>query len=167
MSEKSWKSYEEVAAYLLNQFAEHFDLGRFDGKQIVAGESGTSWEIDAKGYSEDNQHFVIVECKRHTKAGISQAITSSLAWSIQDTGASGGILVSPLGLQAGAKKVAAKADIHEVIMREDSTTTEYLIKFLDKVCLGLTDVISLSITETLTIIKRDIDGNIIDEKRIV
>lgn len=137
--EKQWKTYEEVAAYLLNQFAEHFDLGRFEGKQVVAGESGTEWEIDAKGCANNGSNFIVVECKRHTKTGISQAITAALAWSIQDTGASGGILVSPIGLQEGAKKVAAKAGIVEVVLNQDSTTSDYVLQFLNQVCLGFSD----------------------------
>ncbi len=63
----TWRSYEEVAQYLLSQFAEHFRLGHVEGKQIVAGASGTSWEIDAKGIRRDDEGFVIVECKRYTK----------------------------------------------------------------------------------------------------
>ena len=138
MSEKIWESYEKVATYLLNQFAENFGLGGFEGKQKVPGESGTKWEIDAKGYSADGSRFVVVECKRHTtKNGVSQALTGTLAWTIQDTGASGGILVSPLGLQDGAKKVAAKAGICEVRLDENSTTTDYLLRFLNQVCFGL------------------------------
>jgi hypothetical protein len=159
---KQWKSYEEVAAYLLDQFAEHFGLGRFEGKQVVPGESGTEWEIDAKGYSEDGKKFVVVECKRHTKTGISQAITSSLAWSIQDTGASGGILVSPIGLQAGARKVAARAGIHEVTLRQDSTTTDYMLRFLSEVCLGVSEKVEVS--ESITITIRDKDGNVIETR---
>jgi hypothetical protein len=45
----SWRSYEEVAQYLLGQMAALFGLGRVEGKQLIAGASGTSWEIDAKG----------------------------------------------------------------------------------------------------------------------
>ena len=33
----AWKSYEEVAQYLLNEFAAAFELGRVEGKQIVPG----------------------------------------------------------------------------------------------------------------------------------
>lgn len=44
-----WKSYEEVATYLLNQFAEHFGLERVEAKQDVVGlRSKTAYEI-AKG----------------------------------------------------------------------------------------------------------------------
>jgi len=44
-----WRNYEEAAQYILGQMAAHFGLGRVEGKQLVAGVSGASWEIDAKG----------------------------------------------------------------------------------------------------------------------
>lgn len=164
MAEKHWETYEEVAAYLLNQFAEHFGVGRFEGKQLVAGDSGTQWEIDAKGLAADGGHFIVVECKRHTKSGINQAITGALAWSIQDAGASGGVLVSPVGLQDGAKKVAAKAGIVEVVLDENSTTTDYVLKFLNRVCLGFSDTVNVNITDSLSIIIKDKDGNVIETR---
>lgn len=147
MSSKKWESYEQVAAYLLNQFAEHFGLGRFEGKQVLPGASGTNWEIDAKGYAEDGSRFVIVECKRHTKSGISQEVLAGLAWRIQDTGASGGILVTPIGLQTGAQMVAAYARVHAVRLDQNSTTTEYILRFLNHVMLGVGfEAISVSAT---------------------
>lgn len=163
---KKWASYEEVAAHLLDKFASHFGLGRVEGKQVVAGDSGTEWEIDAKGCSDGDESFVIVECKRHTKTGISQAITGGLAWSIQDTGASGGILVSPLGLQAGAEKVAKKAGIIEATLNEKATTTEYVLQFLNQVCIGLHDEVKLNITETLSITVMDANGNVVETRNI-
>lgn len=166
MPKKNWKSYEEVATYLLNQFAEKFGLGRFEGKQIVPGECGTDWEIDAKGYSEDECHFVVVECKCHTKSGVSQALTARLAFVIQDTGAAGGILVSPLGLQDGAKKIAVKAGIHEVRLDKDSTTTDYVLRFLNQICVGLSDTNSVNVTDTLSIIVMDKDGNVIEASNL-
>lgn len=159
MAKKCWETYEEVATYLLGQFAEHFGVGRFEGKQVVSGESGTEWEIDAKGCTADGGSFIVVECKRHTKTGISQKITSALVWSIQDTGASGGILISPIGLQEGVKKVAAKASIVEVVLDQNSTTTDYLLKFLNRICVGLSD--AMTFTETLTFTIKDKDGNVI------
>jgi hypothetical protein len=162
MPEKRWKTYEEVAADLLNQLAEHFGVGRFEGKQIVAGDSGTEWEIDAKGCAEGGGRVIVVECKRHTKSGISQAITGSLAWTIQDIGADGGILVSPLGLQEGAKKVAAKANIVEVILNQDSTTTDYILRFLNQINIGISETVH--ITEHLMIEVRDKDGNVVDRR---
>ncbi|WP_434026804.1 hypothetical protein [[Pseudomonas] boreopolis] len=168
MPEKQWKTYEEVAAYLLNEFAVHFGVGRFEGKQLVAGESGTEWEIDAKGCSADASHFIVVECKRHTKSGISQAITAALAWSIQDVGASGGILVSPIGLQEGAKKVASKANVVEVLLNQDATTTDYFLEFLNKVFLSVSDTVNVKFTEhlSITVKDEDKDGKVVDTKSV-
>lgn len=162
MAEHLWSTYEEVAAYLLNQVSEHFGVGRFEGKQIVPGDSGTEWEIDAKGCSDNGNRVIVVECKRHTKSGISQAITSSLAWIIQDIGAEGGILVSPIGLQDGAKKVAAKAGIVEVVLNQNSTTTDYILSFLGRIFVGFSD--SLNVTDHLSIEIRDNDGNIVERR---
>lgn len=162
-----WTNYEEVAAHLLDKFAMHFGLGRVEGKQVVPGDSGTEWEIDAKGYEDGDARFVIVECKRHTKTGISQAIAGALAWSIQDTGATGGILVSPRGLQDGAKKVAKKAAITEVILSEKSTTTEYIMSFLNQTFIGLHDVVNVNFKETLTITIKDEHGNILKTEQIL
>lgn len=166
MPEKEWKTYEEVAAYLLDKFANHFGVGRVEGKQLVAGASGTEWEIDAKGCSDDGSHFIVVECKRYTKSGISQATTAGLAWSILDMGASGGIIVAPIGLQEGAKKVAAKADIHEVILNQNATTIDYILKFLDQVCLGISDTVNVSAAEQLTVTINDRNGNAVEARVI-
>jgi len=46
----AWKSYEEVARYLLDQNAHELGLKRVEGKQEIPGRgSGTCYEIDAKG----------------------------------------------------------------------------------------------------------------------
>ena len=97
MSEKAWRTYEEVAAELLDRNAEKFGLQRVEGKQHVRGNrSGTKWEIDAKGVKLGDEGFVIVECKRHTISKPNQELLGGLAYRIVDTGASGGIIVSPL-----------------------------------------------------------------------
>lgn len=162
MAEKRWQTYEEVAAYLLNQLAEHFGVGRFEGKQVVTGDSGTEWEIDAKGCADDGSRVIVVECKRHTKSGISQAIAGSLAWTIQEVGANGGILVSPIGLQDGAKKVAAKANIVEVLLDQDSTTTNYVLSFLNQIHVGFSETVR--VTDYVAIEVRDKDGNTVERR---
>ena len=63
LSQKSWERYEQVAQQLLHRFAEHFGLGRVEGKQLVPGES-TDWKIDAKGVREGSDGFLIIECRR-------------------------------------------------------------------------------------------------------
>lgn len=133
----SWRSYEEVAQYLLSQFAEHFGLGRVEGKQVVAGASGTNWEIDAKGVRENDQGIVVIECRRHTTRGVSQEQIAALAFKIQDTKSVKGIIVSPLPLQAGAKRVAASRCVQEVQLAADSTTTDYVLRFLQRTFIGV------------------------------
>jgi hypothetical protein len=133
-----WETYEEVATYLLNQIAQEFGLTYVEGKQAIVGlESGTIWTIDAKGVSEDGESFLIVECRRHTTRRIDQEAVGGLAYRIRDSSAAGGIIVSPLGLQAGAAKVAAAARIHSVQLGPHSTTAEYIMRFLNIVMIGL------------------------------
>jgi hypothetical protein len=157
--EKKWKSYEDVAAYLLNVFADDFGLGKVEGKQLVPGASGTKWEIDAKGYSESGDAFMIIECKRYTTSQVNQEILAGLAFRISDTGASGGIVVTPFGFQEGAKKVAAHTGIQMVTLNQDCTRTDYVLRFLNKICFGLSDTVHFE--DHLTITFFDRDGNVI------
>lgn len=47
-----------------------------------------------------------------------------------------GILVSPLGLQEGAKIVANHENIIEVVLDQNSTTTDYVLSFLNQINVG-------------------------------
>jgi hypothetical protein len=159
--EKQWRTYEEVAQYLLNEFATHFGLGLVEGKQIIPGASGAKWEIEAKGVAASGEGFVIVECRRYTTSKIDQERVGGLAFRIIDTKASGGILVSPFDLQSGAKKVAAHSNIQHVILDPASTTTEYLMSFLKDVFIGFSDKINLKDSVTIELIR---DGKVIDKR---
>jgi hypothetical protein len=159
-SPATWQSYEQVAQYLLEQFAGHFNLGRVEGKQIVAGSSGTDWELDAKALRRDSDAFLIVECRRHTTSRLKQEAVAGLAFRISDVGATGAILVTPLDLQSGAKAVAESAGIQHVILRPDSTTSSYLMRHLNAVFVGLTDEYCVRLTDSASIrIERE-DGSI-------
>ena len=140
---KDWERYEKTAQYLLNEFASHFRLGRVEGKQVVPGESGTEWEIDAKGVKIDGEGFLIVECRRW-KSKLSQGDLAELAYKIGDTGAQGGILVAPVELQRGAQKVAKHENIYQVILDKNSTAEGYVIEFLGKVIMGFRENIGVS-----------------------
>ena len=121
-SQQSWESYEDIARYFLNRFREEFGLERVDQKQKIPGSSGTSWEIDAKGLREgDNSAIMLVECRQYRSKRLNQEAIGGLAYRIIDTGASGGIIVSPLPLQDGAKKVAEASNIVHVQLGPDST----------------------------------------------
>lgn len=139
-----WQSYEEVATYLLNQCAQEFGLSKVEGKQTISGlRSNTEWEIDAKGVNEGNEGFVIIECRRYTTSRLNQESIAALAYRILDTGAQGGIIVSPLGLQEGAEKVARAEKIVNVQLSPDSTPHEFAMQFLNKIFLGFEERIPL------------------------
>src|SRR5690242_9214183 len=93
---KVWENYEQVAQFLLNQFAQHFKLGKIEGKQKLPAKRAGNWEIDAKGVKVDGQGFLVVECRRHTTSRLNKKDLAHLAYVIEDTGAQGGITVSPL-----------------------------------------------------------------------
>lgn len=134
----SWKSYEDVAAYLLRQCADEFGFSRVEGKQILRGtRSGTLWQIDAKGVRAEDGAVVIIECRRHTTTRQNQEKLGGLAYRILDTGAVGGIVVSPLGIQEGAEKVANAEHIVNVLLNADATPTEFCLSFLNKLFVGL------------------------------
>jgi len=137
MAEQRWETYEQVAAYLLNKVREDLGLARVEGKQEVPGASGTTWVIDAKGVRSTDGSIVVIECRRHTTRAIEQEATGGLAFRIQDTGASGAILVSPLGLQEGAVKVAAASGILEVRLNADATAQVFAMRFLNQLRLGV------------------------------
>ncbi len=165
MSQKdaTWQNYEEVANYLLNQFAEEFGIIRVESKQILKGQiSDTEWEIDAKGIGSTEDIFLIIECRRCTTSRQSQEKIAALAYRIHDTGATGGIIVSPLGLQEGAMKIAKAENIHSVILNSECTTTDYILEFLNRVKIGINDGVVLR--ESLTIVKKDKDGNVVEKR---
>jgi hypothetical protein len=150
--ETHWKNYEEVARHLLDRFAHEFGLVKVEGKQVIKGRrSGTKWEIDAKGVREGNESFVIVECRRYTKSKQDQEKLGSLAYRILDTGAHGGIIVSPLGIQEGAAIIAAAENILNVRLNAKSTPHDFCMQFLNKMMLGLSETMTVSETVTVTI----------------
>lgn len=157
MKKTKWKTYEEVAGYLLNQFKEHFDLERVEGKQKIKGKkSGADWEIDAKGIkASDNEMFVIIECRRHTSAKQKQEDLAAIAYRINDTGAVSGIIVSPLGLQKGAKKIAEAEKVVEVTLGPNSTRSDYIMGFLNQIMVGVSETIGFK--ESVRVVITDPD----------
>jgi hypothetical protein len=145
--ETCWQSYEEVATYLLNKFAEDFGLSHVEGKQSLPGlRSNTNWIIDAKGFRQANEAFVIIDCRRYTNSKQNQEKVGSLAYRILDTGAVGGIIVSPLGLQFGAKRIAEAENIVSVQLNKDCTPNEFSMQFLNKFFIGMVEKANASDT---------------------
>ena len=59
--------------------------------------------------------------------------------------------MTPLGIQDGAKKVASVEKIIHVQLDKDSTCDEYICRFLNMVMVGLTDHVTLSASDTVTL----------------
>jgi hypothetical protein len=132
-----FKTYEDVARHLLKEVATELDLETVESGQALVGfRSGATWTIDAKGVRTADGGFVIIECRRYTTSRLKQEHVGALAYRIHDTGAAGGILVSPMGLQEGAGKVASAEGIVDVRLDEGATTSDYILRFLGSVRIG-------------------------------
>ncbi len=128
----SWETYEQVARKVISDLRRELGVDIVEGKQKLQGESGATWEIDGKATSGSSDGFFVVEVRRHTTSGQKQEHLAALAYRIQDLGGSGGIIVSPLPLQHGAKLVAAHENIVEMRLAADSTTENYMAQFLER-----------------------------------
>jgi len=156
--EQTWESYEDVARYFLNHFRQEFGLASVDPKQKIAGTSGTSWEIDAKGVRDGaNSAIILVECRQYRSKRLDQEAVGGLAYRIIDTGAAGGIIVSPLPLQDGARKVAEANNIVHVLLGPDSTPENFAISFFNKIFVGISEQVAIS--ERVSVVLTDKDGN--------
>ena len=68
--------------------------------------------------------------KTTSKVRIEQEEAGGLAFRIMDTGAVGGLFVTPIGLQEGARKVAAATNIRLVRLNADATPQQFVLEFL-------------------------------------
>ena len=135
-----WSRYEVAAKQIIERLRTEFGFSTVEGKQLLDGKSGTQWEIDAKGLKEDASTFVIIECRRYTTSRLKQENIAAVAWRIVDVGASGALVVSPLGLQDGATKVAAATGIRAVRLPADATLEKFVVEFLGNLYASLTGV---------------------------
>lgn len=146
---KQWLEYEDAAKKVIADIRELLGVHSVEGKQTIAGASGAKWEIDAKAWTEGSNAFLVIEVRRHTSSGLKQEALAAIAYRITDVGAAGGIVVSPLPLQKGAKRVANSANVAHVILTPESTTENYLAEFMGRRFVGVT--INESVTATVTL----------------
>ena len=133
MSETAWKNYEDVAIALLRQWAEEFGFEKVEqGGRIRGVRSGTDYSLDGRAFMKGEEGFLIIECRRYCTTRQKQEQIGGLAYRIIDTGASGGLLVSPLGLQEGAKLVASAESIQSVHLDPNSTTIDHILRWMKK-----------------------------------
>ena len=125
---KSWKSYEELASHILSHFADIVGISSVQAKQRLQGQSGTCWEIDAKGICSDGAGFLVIECKERHSSRLNQDIIATLAYKVQDVGAAGAVIITSIGLQKGAKKVASKKGFHIVYLPKESAFEDFVAR---------------------------------------
>src|SRR6478672_9696417 len=103
----TWETYEEVARYLLEKMGDTLGLGleRVEGKQKLVGKA-TNWTVDGKGVKTEDGAIVVIECRRYTTSKLDQEDIGGFAYRIGDVGAAGGIVVTPIGVQEGGRKIA-------------------------------------------------------------
>jgi hypothetical protein len=133
--ERSWLLYEQAARAVLEHMRAHLGVSAVEGKQGVPGRSGTKWEIDAKALVQDGVDFLVVEARRWTTS-LTQEDVAAIAYRIDDVGASGGIVVTPMPLQSGAQLVASAAGIEHVRLSLDSTPMDYLAEYMGRRFIG-------------------------------
>lgn len=127
---QSWSNYEAAAISAISALRNELKVSKVEGKQTLTGSSGPTWEIDAKAWCEDSENFLIIEARCHTSSGLKQEALAAIAFRVNDLGAVGGIVVSPLPLQKGAKLIAASSGIEHVLLSATSTPEHYLAEYM-------------------------------------
>ncbi|MCK4392863.1 restriction endonuclease [Candidatus Bipolaricaulota bacterium] len=131
------KQYEEATKAILDALREHLGLSSVQGEVRYEGKSGTGWKVDASCYRQEDGALVLVECRRKTTRRVPQEEMAGFAFRVGDIGASGGLMVTPIGYQEGAKIVAKAARIGLATLNPDATDTEYVLAIAGRLFRGL------------------------------
>ncbi|QMS90988.1 restriction endonuclease [Nostoc edaphicum CCNP1411] len=132
-----WRKYENYTRKILSDdrvqkyLQEYFNLHNLKIKpkrKLIGKKTGTKWEVDAYGYNIDN-HLVLIECKHYEKRCVVQNVIAAFAYIIKDVEAQRGILVTTLGLQSGAIKVAKNENIGLLKVDYNSTEKNFVVHF--------------------------------------
>jgi NADH pyrophosphatase NudC (nudix superfamily) len=134
---KESDAYAQVARRILDNLREQLGFERVEGKQAFPGSHGRDWSIDVSCYRAGDGALIIVECRRHTSSRIKQEEMGAFAYRIQSIGAAGGLMVTPLGFQAGARAIASLERIATATLNADATEEEFVLTIADQVFRGL------------------------------
>ncbi len=135
-NQTDWKKYEEYTRAILNDervkkyLEENFNLPdiKIQSKQKFTGKSGTEWEVDGYGY--DDNYLILIECKQYkSEIRVDQNLLAAFAYIIKDVRAKYGIIVTTVGLQSGAKKVADAENIRLIEVHQNSTDENFFVRF--------------------------------------
>jgi hypothetical protein len=143
----SWVEYEDLARRVLADMRDVLGIATVEGKQPLDGKSSATGEVDAKAWLQGIDGFLVVEARRHTTAGLKQEDLAAISYRIKDVGAAGGIVVTPLPLQRGAKSIATSEGIAHVRLTAESTTERYLAEFLGRRFFGVSAADSIQLSD--------------------
>ncbi len=130
MAHRKSDEYEINSKDIIQIFKKDLGLESIEGKQKLEGDV-ENWEIDAKGILEEGGGTIVIECKRW-KNRIPKPMVANLAYSIKDVNAQGGILVSPLDMQSGAKNIAEAENINHIKITPESDVNNFDIEIFGK-----------------------------------
>jgi len=139
MSKES-ERYEQVTRAILEQCREQLGFKEVRPKSKIPGKTGTRWEIDATCYRVESEGMILVECRRHTTRKIDQEQVAGLVFRIRDTGAEGGLVVTPLGFQEGAELVAKACKVTMATLNPNATEREYVLRIAEQLFIGVSAV---------------------------
>ncbi|MBE9213690.1 restriction endonuclease [Plectonema cf. radiosum LEGE 06105] len=145
-SKKIWQKYEDVTRQLLLDIRDFIGLSKVESKQVIQGNSGTEWEIDVVAYDNITSKIILVECKHRTNSSLPQSLVGGFAYTIKDTNAERGIIVTTIGLQEGAEKVAKHEKITPIRLTIDVTNNsdDYIARLSNQIFVKVTDRIAIS-----------------------
>ena len=143
-----WLIYEEASRKVLADMRDTLGISAVEGKQTVAGQSLTDWEIDAKAWCNNGENFLVVEARCHNSSGLKQEALAAIAYRIKDVGAAGGIVISPLSLQSGAQAIAAHEGVLHIQLTPESTSETYLAEFMGKRFIGVSVIESVTASDS-------------------
>ena len=148
---EEWERYEHTARLVLERVKEHFGLSAIEGPQTVHGRY-TNWKVDAKGIEKDSNGIILVECRLRGRRQTQEDV-AGLALRIIETEAKGAILVTPVPLQRGASALATGRLIRHIILDRNSTPTDFALRFLKHLFLGVTGIVEVDAVAIPTVMR--------------
>jgi hypothetical protein len=125
-------------------FADMLGISEVEAKQRLIGADGEKWEIDARGVKVDEGGFFVVECRQRSTARLKKDDIAALAFKVNMVGAQGAVIVTSIGLQKGAEKVAKYQDFKMVFLPKEGTFEEFFARCGDRLFQKLTERVGAS-----------------------
>jgi hypothetical protein len=168
MSTAKGDKWEIAIKTILQDLSDFLQITNVEGepktKMKLAGNSGAKWQCDlvALRAMKDTTDMkrVKIECKCSARDGIEQKELAAMAWSLEDTGAAGLIVVNK-ELQDGAQKVAEQAEIGVLEFTPGDSEGNYrakLTNWFEHTVYALGFSVNVGISCTMTAIVKRADG---------